>query len=71
MRTLGIIGAFISGAIAGAAIGVLCAPEKGKETQKKLTEAVNAFLKKYHICLSKQEVCDLVDTIQEAASDED
>lgn len=30
MKTLGYIGAFLGGAIAGAAVGLLLAPERGK-----------------------------------------
>ncbi len=69
MRTLGYISAFLSGAIAGAALGVLMAPEKGSETQKKLTDTVNDFCRKHNIHLSKQDVSDFVDDIQEAAVD--
>ncbi len=66
MKTLGYIGAFLGGAIAGAALGVLLAPEKGTETQKKLADTVDDFCKKHNIKLSRKEVCDFVDDIQEA-----
>lgn len=35
MKTLGYIGAFLGGAIAGAAVGLLLAPERGKDTREK------------------------------------
>jgi glycerol uptake facilitator-like aquaporin len=66
MKTLGYIGAFIGGAIAGAALGVLLAPEKGTETQKKLVDTLDDFCKKHNIHLSKKDVDDLVDNIKEA-----
>jgi len=66
MKTLGYIGAFLGGAIAGAALGVLIAPEKGSETQKKLLDTVDEFCKKHNIKLSKKDVDDFVDDIKEA-----
>ena len=67
MKTLGYISAFLGGAIAGAALGILLAPEKGSETQKKLVDTVDDFCKKHNIQLSKKDVKDLVDNIKEAA----
>ena len=67
MKSLGYIGAFLGGAIAGAALGLLLAPEKGKDTGSKITDTVDDFLKKHNIKLSRREVDDLVDDIQEAA----
>ncbi len=69
MKTLGYISAFLGGAIAGAALGILLAPEKGSETQKKLVDTVDDFCKKHKIQLSKKDVKDLVDNIKEAAVD--
>ena len=67
MKSLGYIGAFLGGAIAGAALGLLLAPEKGKDTRSKITDTEDDFLKKHNIKLSRREVDDLVDDIQEAA----
>ena len=39
MKTLGYIGAFIGGTIAGAVLGLLMAPEKGTDTRSKITDA--------------------------------
>lgn len=67
MKSLGYISAFLGGALAGAVVGLLLAPEKGTDTRTKITDAVDDFLKKHNIKLSHKEVCDLVDNIQEAA----
>ena len=70
MKNLGYVGAFLGGALAGAVVGLLMAPEKGTDTLSRITDAVDEFLKKHNIKLSKKEVCDLVDDIQEAAPEE-
>ena len=67
MKNLGYIGAFLGGALAGAVTGTLVAPESGKYTRSKVTDTVNDFLKKHNIRLSRKEVEDLVDDIQEVA----
>ncbi len=66
MKSLGYIGAFFGGAIAGAALGLLLAPEKGADVREKITDAVDDFLNKHNIKLSRKEVNDLVDDIQDA-----
>ena len=71
MRRLGFLGAFFGGAIAGAVIGLLLAPEKGEDTRVKITEAVDDFMKKHNIKLSRKEVSDLVEDIAEAAPEVD
>ncbi|MBQ3769416.1 MAG: YtxH domain-containing protein [Prevotella sp.] len=67
MKSLGYLGAFFGGALAGAVLGLLLAPEKGEETRVKITEAVDDFMKKHNIKLSRKEVKDLVDDIADAA----
>ena len=67
MRSLGYLGAFLGGALAGAVIGLLVAPEKGADTRVKITDAVDDFLKKHNIKLSRKDVKDLVDDLEDAA----
>jgi gas vesicle protein len=69
MKTLGYIGAFLGGAIAGAALGILMAPEKGQDTREKITDAIDDFCKKHNINLTKKEIGDLADDIKEAAAE--
>jgi gas vesicle protein len=71
MRSLGYLGAFFGGALAGAVIGLLLAPEKGADTRVKITDAVDDFMKKHNIKLSRKEVNDLIDDIAEAAPEVD
>lgn len=66
MKSLGYIGAFLGGAIAGAAIGLLAAPESGKDTRSKLTGAVKDFCDKHDIKLTRKQVEELVEDVQAA-----
>ena len=60
MKNLNVLAAFIGGAIAGAALGILFAPEKGDDTRSKIAEAV----KKSGAKLNKEEFDKLVSSIQ-------
>ena len=61
MKAIHIISAVIGGAIAGAALGLLCAPEKGEDTRKNILK----LLKEKGLSLKKNELEELADEIQE------
>lgn len=63
MKALGYIGAFLGGAIAGAAIGLLAAPDSGAETRKKIKTTVKDFCTKHNIELSQQEMAELAEDL--------
>ncbi len=69
MRTLGYIGAVLGGALTGAVVALLLAPEKGKDTRGKITETIDGFCQKHNIKLSRKQVCDLADDIKEVADE--
>ena len=67
MKGLGYLGAFLGGALAGAAIGILVAPDKGSNTREKISNTVDKYMKKHNIKLNRKEVGDLIDDLDEAA----
>jgi gas vesicle protein len=69
MKALGYISAFLGGAIAGAALGILMAPEKGADTRTKIADAVDDLCKKHDIKLSRKEMDDFVDDIKDSADE--
>ncbi|MBQ6767718.1 MAG: YtxH domain-containing protein [Prevotella sp.] len=69
MKGYGYIGAFLGGALVGATLGLILAPEKGSDTRGKISDATRDFLKKHNIKLKKDDVEELVDELEEAAAD--
>lgn len=63
MKALGYIGAFLGGAIAGAALGIMAAPDSGAETRKKISDTIKDFCDKHKVDLSRKEMAELAEDL--------
>ena len=62
MKPIHVIAAIVGGAVAGATVGLLLAPEKGEDVRKKIMDV----LKEKGICLKRNKMEELVDEIEES-----
>ncbi|MBQ0048979.1 MAG: YtxH domain-containing protein [Bacteroidales bacterium] len=67
MKNMNCLAAFVGGALVGAAVGLLFAPQKGSDLRKKIMES----LYKRGIRLNSKEMNTLVDEIAEELQVED
>jgi gas vesicle protein len=65
MKGLNVLAAFLGGAVVGAALGILFAPEKGEDTRQKIKD----ILREKGIKLNRSEMDELVDKIAAEVKD--